>query len=136
LVVLFVLVVVAFGRMQGLRALAGLVVSIGIILMFLLPSLIRDNNALAVALVASSIVAFAALYLTHGMSTATTVALLGTLVSLLAIALLAVLFSALTRLTGLADESGQLLRVTAEALDPVGVILAGIVIGPDDDLRL
>jgi uncharacterized membrane protein len=129
LVALFAVVVVAFGRLQGLRALAGLVVSIGIILIFLLPSLIRANDALAVALVAASMVAFAALYLTHGVSTATTVALLGTLASLLVIALLAVIFAQLARLTGLADESGQLLRVTAEALDPVGVIVAGVVIG-------
>lgn len=44
----FVVVVVAFGRWKGVRALAGLAVSLALILGFLLPSLLQDNNPVAV----------------------------------------------------------------------------------------
>ncbi len=129
LAVVFVVAVVAFGRWQGLRALAGLVASVLVIVGFLLPALLRDGNAIAVALVTTSVVAFAALYLAHGISSATTVALLGTLSSVLVITVLATVVTAAARLTGIAEESFQVLRVTAEAVDPRGVLVAGIVIG-------
>lgn len=127
--VAFVVVVVGFGRWKGARALAGLAVSLAVIVGFLLPSLLRDNNAVAVALVTTSVVAFAALYLAHGVSKGTTVALLGTLSSVVVITTLAAVFAAAAELSGLSGESFQLLRVTAEAIEPRGVLLAGIVIG-------
>ena len=125
----FAVVVIAFGRWKGARALAGLVVSFVVIILFLLPSLLRDNNAVAVALVTTSVIAFAALYLAHGVSLASTVALLGTLASVLVITVLAAVVSGAAELTGLSDEAFQTLRVTAEAVDPRGILIAGIVIG-------
>jgi uncharacterized membrane protein len=129
LTVLFVVVVLVFGRWQGARALTGMVVTFGIILVFLLPSLLRDQPAAAVSLVAASLIAFSTLYLAHGVSLNTSVALVGTLASLLLIAALAALFVGLAHLTGLSGADVQLLRVSAEALDPAGVLLAGIIIG-------
>jgi uncharacterized membrane protein len=125
----FVFVVVLVGRMRGVRALAGLVISIGVVVWFVLPSLLRDNNAVAVALCGSVLIALLVLYLAHGFNTATSIALLGTLASLCAIALLAVLFVELAHLTGLSSESAVILRVTAEAVDPRGILIAGTVIG-------
>ncbi len=129
LFVIFAAVVIAFGRWQGVRALAGLVASLGVVLLFLLPSLLRGNAALPVALVASFLVAYLALYLAHGVNPNTTVALLGTLASLVVIAALATLFVHVSRLTGLTDEAAQVLRVTAEAVDPRGLLIAGTVVG-------
>ncbi len=129
LAIVFAAVVVGFGRWKGLRALAGLAVSLTAIVGFLLPSLLRDNNAVAVALVTTSVVAFSALYLAHGVSKATTVALLGTLASVVVITILAAAVAAAAELSGLSGESFQLLRVTAEAIDPRGILIAGIVIG-------
>jgi uncharacterized membrane protein len=126
---LFAVVVVIVGRGRGLRALLGLVASLGIIVWFLLPSLLRANDALLVALVATVAVAIIALYLAHGVNTATTIALLGTLASLAIIVLLAAIAVRATHLTGLSDESAQVLRVTAAAIDPRGLLIAGTVIG-------
>lgn len=127
--VVFVAAVVLFGRWQGVRALAGIVVSFVVLLAFLLPSLLRGNPALPVALVATVIIAFLALYLAHGVRLTTTVALVGTLGSLAVIAVLGQAFVGLTRLTGLTGEEAQILRITAEAVDLRGLLVAGIVIG-------
>jgi len=129
LAVVFVIAVVAFGRWKGVRALAGLVASLAIIVVFLLPALIRGNQAIAVALVATSAIAFVALYLAHGVNASTSVALAGTLVSVAVITALAGFVSVAARLTGLSDESLQTLSVTASAIDPRAILLAGIVIG-------
>lgn len=129
LALVFVVVVVAFGRWKGFRALLGLGLSLAVIVGFLLPSLLRDNNALAVALVTTSVVAFTALYLAHGVSRSTSIALLGTLASVTVIALGAVFLTEVAELSGLSDESFQILRVTAQAVEPRGILIAGIVIG-------
>lgn len=129
LAVAFAAVVVLFARRQGLRALVGLLGSVLLLVVFLVPALLRDEPAVLVALAAASAVACLALYLAHGFTTATTVALIGTLFSLLGITLLANAAVAAANLTGLADPDTQVLRVTAESLNLQGLLIAGIVIG-------
>jgi uncharacterized membrane protein len=127
--VAFVVVVLAFGRLQGLRALAGLGLSLGVLVLFVVPALLRDSPAVLVALVGTVAVAYLAIYLAHGIGITSTIALAGTLVTLAATCLLAVGVASLTHLSGLASEEAQVLRVTAEALDLRGLLVAGIVVG-------
>jgi uncharacterized membrane protein len=129
LAVLFAVAVVALGRLRGLAALGGLVISMAVLLWFLLPALLEGSNPVAVALVGASVIAFAALYLAHGVNERTTVALLGTLASLLVTTALALTFAAATTLTGLASEETGFLRAFAGDLDFRGLLLAGIMIG-------
>jgi uncharacterized membrane protein len=126
---LFVAAVIAVGRWQGLRALAGLVGSGIILVAFVVPALIRDESAVLVALTGTVAIAFLALYLAHGITHATTVALAGTLASLAIITLLALVVVEVAQLSGLATEEAQALRVTASALDLRGLLVAGIVVG-------
>jgi uncharacterized membrane protein len=129
LVAAFVVVVIAFGRWQGVRALVGLAASGLVLVAFLVPSLLRDEPAVPVALAAAVVIAFVALYLAHGVNVGTTVALAGTLGALALTTVLAFVVAAATNLTGLADERAQTLRVTADALDLRGLLIAGIVVG-------
>jgi uncharacterized membrane protein len=129
LTALFVATVVVVGRGRGLRALIGLAISLIIVVWFVLPSLLRDHNAIAVALCGTVAIALVVLYLAHGFTTATTIAVLSTLASLVVICILAYAFVDFAQLTGLSDESAQTLRVTAESIDPRGILIAGTVIG-------
>ena len=126
---LFAAAVIAVGRWQGVRALAGLATSGLILVLFVVPSLLRDESAVLVALTGTIAIAYLALYLAHGFSHTTTVALAGTLTSLALITGLALLVAEITQLTGLANEEAQALRVTASALDLRGLLVAGIVVG-------
>ena len=128
LVVGFVVVVIVFGRSQGARALLGLAAAGAVLVAFVVPALLRDSPALPVVLAGTVAIAFAALYLAHGFKLGTTVALGGTLVALAITSGLAVAVASATHLTGLTD-SAQVLRVTTEALDLRGLLVAGIVIG-------
>lgn len=129
LVVVFALAVVAFGRWQGLRALVGLGLGALLLVLFVVPALLRDQPAVPVALVAGVAIAGLALYLAHGVNHATTVALLGTVASLVLVALLALLAVSLAGFVGLAGEESQALSVTARAVDLRGLLVAGIVVG-------
>ena len=126
---LFAAAVVALGRWGGLRALVGLGLSLLLLVTFLLPALLRGTNPLAVAVVAASAVMVVSLYLAHGVTVRTTIALLGTLVSLVLTGLLAAAFVAAGRFTGLASEEATFLNAVAGQVELDGLLLAGVIIG-------
>ena len=128
LAAVFALLVVVQGRLRGLAALAGLAASLGVILVFVLPALVQGRPPVPVAIVAASLVAFLALYLAHGVNPLTTVALLGTLASLVVVGALSWWFTRLTVLSGI-DEDAQYVRAFGGDLDFRGLLLAGMIIG-------
>ena len=125
----FVVVIVAFGGWRGVGALAGLVASLLVIITFALPALLAGSNSVAIALVTASVIAFVALFLAHGVDVSTAVALISTLAALLITGLLAWVFVWTSNFTGFADESVGFLDVFGAAIDPRGLLLAGILIG-------
>ena len=129
LVVLFVAAIVVLGRWRGVGALAGLVMSLVVIVAFALPSLLDGSNAVAVALVAAGAIAFVALFLAHGVGLATATALLSTFASLALTGALAWLFLTASKFTGFGDENVGYLEALGSQIDPRGLLLAGIVIG-------
>jgi uncharacterized membrane protein len=129
LAVVFAAAVVALGGLRGAAALAGLAVSLLVLLMFILPAIIEGRDPLAVAIVGSAAIAFLALYLAHGFTTMTTVALLGTLGSLALTAILASVFVGVAELSGFASEEAIIVQIGAARVDLAGIILGGVVIG-------
>lgn len=125
----FAVAVIALGRWTGLRALFGLGLTLLVLVGFILPALLAGSNALLVALVGSAAVMFTVLYLAHGVRVQTSIAVLGTLASLLLTVLLAELFVRASALTGLGSDETSLISSTVGTLDLRGLLLAGIVIG-------
>ena len=126
---LFAVAVVVLGRWTGLRALFGLGLSLLVVTLFVLPALLAGSNALLVALVGSAAVMFTVLYLAHGIRVQTSIAVLGTLASLLLTVALAELFVRASALTGLGSDETGLISATVGTVDLRGLLLAGIVIG-------
>ncbi|MGP3967897.1 YibE/F family protein [Streptomyces sp. 6N223] len=129
LAAIFALAVVAVGRLRGLLALVGLVVSFGVLTVFILPAILQGSNPLAVAVVGGSVIMLATLYLTHGVNARTSVAVLGTLVSLLLIGVLGSAFIDWGRLTGITDDQSSLIQSLYPGIEIRGLLLAGILIG-------
>jgi uncharacterized membrane protein len=129
LIALFAVIIIAFGRWRGVGALAGLAVSLLVLVVFLLPSLLDGNNAVLVALVGTSVIAFVALYLAHGFNPATSVALISTFAALALTGALSWLFIRAAKFTGYTDEGTQFLDALDVPIDPRGILLAGIVVG-------
>ncbi len=127
--VVFVAAVVVLGGFQGVRALVGMGLSLVAVVAYLLPALLRGGPPLPVALVTAVAVAFAALYLAHGVHVGTHVAFAGSVLALTLTAGLGAAFIALCHFTGYSDEHAATLTIAAGQLDVRGLILAGLVIG-------
>src|SRR5919106_2758616 len=74
---LFAAAVLLLGRLRGAASLAGLAASIAVLLAFVVPAILDGRNPLAVSLIGASAIAYLALYLAHGFTRRTTIALLG-----------------------------------------------------------
>lgn len=129
LAAVFAVAVVALARWRGVSALAGLVASLGILLVFVLPALLDGSPPIWVATVGASAIAMITMLMAHGPTLRTGVALLGVLASLLLTALLGLLVIEVGSFTGLADESSAFLQAFGAEVDPRGLLLAGLVIG-------
>jgi len=126
--VLFVLAVIAFGRLRGVAALFGLAASVVVLLQFMIPAILDGRSPVLVAIVGAAAIAYVALYGAHGINRMTTVALLGTLASLAMTAILAAVATSAARLTGLASDESFIITLIGP-IDLSGLVLAGIVLG-------
>ncbi|MEU6778698.1 YibE/F family protein [Nonomuraea angiospora] len=124
----FALAVIAFGRWRGVTALVGLAVTFVLLLTFVIPGILEGEPPLLVAIVGASAIMLLVLYLTHGFSLATSVAVLGTLASLALTGLLSYGALGFARLNGITDDSALALDMSLK-IDTQGLLLASIIIG-------
>jgi len=125
---LFAGAVVGLGRMRGVAALAGLAISLLILLGFIVPAIIAGRDAVLVALVGGSAIVLVALYLAHGYTPLTHVAAVGAFAALALTTALSWAVVGLAHFTGLAsEESFYLLLIPG--FDLSGLLLAGVVLG-------
>lgn len=129
LAVLFAVVVIALSRLRGITAMLGTAVSVGVLIVFVLPAILEGKSPLAVAIVGGAAVMFLALYMAHGVNVRTTTAVLGTMASLFVTGALALIFVEASRFSGFSSEEAVFLQISAQQINLEGLILGGIIIG-------
>ncbi len=125
----FFAVVVAFGGLRGLSSFLGLISSIAILLVYVVPAILAGQDPLFVSFVGAGLIAVFSLYLGHGFNARTTIALIATLITLGIATLIAVASVHLTTLMGIASEESFYLNIKVATLSLRGLLLAGIIIG-------
>ncbi|MFJ2706108.1 YibE/F family protein [Streptomyces sp. NPDC087428] len=126
---IFAVAVVVVGRLRGVMALVALALSFAVLTLFILPAILQGSNPLLVAVVGASAIMLIALYICHGLTARTSVAVIGTLISLLLIGLLGSLFIGWASLSGNTDDSTGLIHGLYPHIDMSGLLLAGVIIG-------
>jgi uncharacterized membrane protein len=126
----FAVLVVFTGRVIGASSLLGLVAVFLVIMRFVIPGLLSGHDPVLIATSGGVVIMVATLFLAHGVNLKSTVALAGTVVSLLLTAGIALVAIGAARLSGVATEDAAMLQVLADArVDASGLLLAGIIIG-------
>lgn len=130
LLVAFLVLGVAVGRRRGATAILGLAASIAAIAWIIVPALAAGRSPVLVGLAGAVGIAAVALYLAHGFSRQTTVALAGTVITLSLAAGAANLSVGAAHLLGLGNETAYFLQFTEfSGINLRGLLLAGILIG-------
>lgn len=129
IIVGFFLLVFLVGGKKGFGAILGLGISIVVILKFIVPQILAGHDPLLVSIAGALMIMVLTIFLAHGFSKKTAVALGATFVSLVITGVLAVIFVAITRLSGLGSENSYLLQFGPEGFNLQGLLLGGIIIG-------
>lgn len=128
--IVFLIVVLLVSRLRGLGAIAGLGISIFVIIAFIVPQILTGQDPLLACLVGSLIIMVATMYLAHGFSQKTNIALISTSIALILTGVLSYVAVLMTNLTGLGSEDVTSLQFgPTSSINFQGLLLGGIVIG-------
>lgn len=130
IIMLFVLAVLIFGGIQGVRGLIALIGSFFFIFYLLLPGIMHGYSPLLITVLVSSLIIILGSYVTHGFTKTTTTAVAGMICTIIITGLLAYWSVAHTRLTGFSSDEAVYLNINAGGgIDVIGILLGGIIIG-------
>lgn len=127
---IFVIVVLLVGRFKGFKALISLVISFIVIIKFILPQILSGHDPFLISLIGGLIILGVIIYLTEGFKKKSHIAIISVLFSLLITLVLSVIFTKLTKLSGLSQEEATFLIGMGQVeINFQGLLLAGFIIG-------
>ena len=122
-------VLLVAGR-RGLSSLLGLAVSFAVLVLYVLPRLLAGWSPILVSVTGATLILVVTIYLTHGRSRMTSIAIASTAISLVITALLGAYALEAAHLTGLSEEALFVQQnLLDQRLDLRGLLLAGVIIG-------
>ena len=130
IVLLFVLLILIMNGFQGIKSILGLIISFVMIIFVMLPLIIKGFNPLLVSIVIGGLILSVVLFLSHGYTRGSKIALLGTIGAIVFAGLLSIFVSVWMKLTGLgSDEALNAMIVTKNSVNFSDLLLGGIIIG-------
>ena len=130
LIILFFVGIIFLSGKKGIGSIIGMLVSLGVIIKYIVPQILAGHNPLVVSIIGCLIIMSTTIYLAHGFSRKTTIALIATFLTLIATGFLSVLFVEITHLTGLGSDTAASLKLGLTSnINFKGLLLGGILIG-------
>ncbi|NTU46187.1 YibE/F family protein [Candidatus Roizmanbacteria bacterium] len=126
---IFVLLVIAIGRLKGFTSLISLAVSFFFIMQMILPQIQQGTDPIVIVILASLFIIPITFYLSHGLNKKTTIAIIATFVSLITAGAFIAVFSRFLYFTGFTSDEASFLQVMSGSINMKDLMLAGILIG-------
>jgi uncharacterized membrane protein len=127
----FVILVFLLAGTKGLSSLLGLVFSILVIVELLIPQVISGGDVVGITVVASFVICLFTFYAGHGFNRRTSIALLGTLVTIVITTLIAIWAVDFTFLSGYGTDNAFELKTSglSNNINLRGLLLSSMIIG-------
>ena len=127
---IFILGSVVISGWKGVKSLVGIMLSLAVIILIILPGIQEGRDPLSVSILGSFLFVGFSLYLVYGWNAKTHAAVLGSFIALSFTGVLALIFVNNTRLTGYGDENMfYISQLTQNTLNVRSLLLAGVLIG-------
>lgn len=127
--VVFLVLVIVLTKRKGFLSILGLMLSVAVVLLYLVPSIYNGANPLIVTAITILTAGIFSFYLAHGFNRRTHVALLSAYLTLILAGIIAVIFTNWAKISGGGTEETQALQFGAEqAINLKSLYLAGIMI--------
>jgi uncharacterized membrane protein len=128
LAALFVLLAILIAGWRGASSLIGLAATLFILIKWIIPGIVAGGSPLLISFIGAVAIAAISIYLSHGFSKRTTVAVVSTLLTLCLSLFMAILAVSFSSLFGMGSEDTIYLSSFGD-LDLRGLLLGAIVIG-------
>lgn len=128
LFILLLTLVVVIGAWRGITSLFGLAVSVGILAVYVVPRIVNGHNAFLTCIEGAVLITLVSVYIAHGLNKRTTVAFIGSLLTLGAVVGLTALASYITGTSEIITEDNIGLLYASHAVDIAGLLTGGVVI--------
>lgn len=126
----FLALVILVARKQGILSIIGMALSLVILAKFVVPQILMGGNPILITLAGSFIIAVVTVYLSHGFTVHSHLALLSIMATLLAVSLLSTVAVQTGYLVGLGSENAYFLQFGQTAnINLQGLLLGGIILG-------
>lgn len=126
----FFILVILIGKRQGLASGIGLLITIGIITLIIVPLIMHGMSPLKALIIGSLIIIFTSIYTSHGWKPRTHIAVISTCVTYGITFLIGALFINATQLFGLGSETAFFLQADLPlGFDFRGMLLGGMLLG-------
>ncbi|MEJ6950311.1 YibE/F family protein [Natronospora cellulosivora (SeqCode)] len=129
LTIIFIVLILLVGLLQGLKTLITLALSAIVIFQGMLPLLLAGYSPIPVASMAAILIIVVILVIIGGFNSKSFAAIVGTSVGVLIAGLLAYYIGNISHLTGLSSSEAQMLLTGDLPIDIRGLLFAGIIIG-------
>jgi uncharacterized membrane protein len=127
---LFSVVILIVGRLRGLFALIGLLVTVGILFLFIFPSILAGHDAVLITVIGGIVILGVNMAFSHGLNRRTLAAYASTVIGLFLAWLFGSVFVDYSSLSGLASEEVIFLSFEmGDLILPQGLLLAGVILG-------
>ena len=128
-VIAFLFLILLIAGKKGIGSIIGLGISLGIIFVYIVPSILGGTNPLLACMVGAIAILFTTTYIAHGFSRQTTIAMFSTFIALILTWALATIVTQITSLSGFGTEETYDLHLGLKNLvDFQGLLLGGIII--------
>lgn len=129
--IFFLLLVILLSRWKGVGSILGMIFSLFVILRFIIPQILAGKDPLTVSILGAIAILVTSIYLAHGFSKQTTIAVISTSITLIITGMLSVYFVKLTSLSGISSEdtTSLLFGGPTATINYKGLLLGGMIIG-------
>jgi uncharacterized membrane protein len=126
----FFVLILALNRWKGLGSIVGLAVSLFVIIAFIVPQILAGADPFWTIIMGAIVIMVTTMYLAHGFTKTTHIAIFATVIALFCVGLLAIVFVELARISGLGSEDAYALQFNQSmTINFKGLLLGGIIIG-------
>jgi len=126
----FLVLLIVFGGIQGVRGLASLLGSLVLIFFVLLPGILSGYSPILISIGVASLIIIVGSYITHGFNKTTTAAVVGMIITVIVTGIAAYIVVKAGHLTGFTSEENVYLNFNTQGgINMAGLLFGGIMIG-------
>ncbi|NBP57671.1 YibE/F family protein, partial [bacterium] len=130
MVIFFLILTIIFAGKQGIGSMLGLIASVGVLVGYLVPSLLGGQNPVLVTFIASFTIITLTIFVSHGFRVRTFIAFASMNITLILAYIISAIFVYLAHMFGVGSEDTfYLASITNVDLDLRGILLAGVIVG-------